>query len=236
MKMTQGAGIYLLRNKLNNKIYIGKSINLRRRLWQHKVSETSPHYYATYPINNAIRKYKWINFDVEILESFEIYIDDKILLEKEKYYIEKFNALNNKVGYNLLPFGTSSAGIPKTPDHRKKLSLAKMGKIGKKHSEETKEKLRQINLNRKLILSPESLQKIKEGQKNRNHSKTWKSVKQIDINTNEIIKIWPSINLAAIVLNKPNSTSSISKVCNKTIDKNGRRYLYTAFGYKWEYV
>ena len=54
-----------------------------------------------------------------------------------------------------------------------------------------------------------------------------KKVKQIDIKTNECIKIYNSINDIYRELNKQ-YTSGIRKVCN------GKRK--SLFGYKWEWV
>ena len=34
-------GIYKIQNKLNGKIYIGQSVNITRRLWEHKASKNA---------------------------------------------------------------------------------------------------------------------------------------------------------------------------------------------------
>ena len=94
------SGIYLLRNRINNKIYIGKSINLRCRINQHKNSVTRKS--AKSPIGSAIRKYGWENFDIEILEIFEN-IDNEMLLRKESDFIKTFEIQRvNSYGLFLL--------------------------------------------------------------------------------------------------------------------------------------
>ena len=64
------------------------------------------------------------------------------------------------------------------------------------------------------------------------HSKTtnwFVKIKQIDINTNDVIKIWEKAYLIESELHLPkNSHKNILTVCN------GRQK--TAYGYKWEYV
>lgn len=49
-------GIYKIQNLINNKIYIGQSINIEKRLSAHKSSKDSCY------IHNAIQKYGIMNF------------------------------------------------------------------------------------------------------------------------------------------------------------------------------
>lgn len=72
--------------------YIGQTINIKRRLQCHK-SKTSD---CTY-LRNAIQKYGWENFDVEILWEG----DNFVLGEMEKEYIKKYNTITPN-GYNLI--------------------------------------------------------------------------------------------------------------------------------------
>ena len=90
-------GIYLIRNLINNKCYVGQSIKLRKRLFVHNKNIRNN---ADYPIYKAINKYGIDNFEYIILEQ----ITDKIELQElkskldnlEKYYIEKYNASDLK--------------------------------------------------------------------------------------------------------------------------------------------
>ena len=70
------------RNKINGKVYIGQTCDIKHR-WQPKCYQTSSYFY------NAIEKYGWENFEHIILE-------DNLTLEnvdeKENYYINKFNS------------------------------------------------------------------------------------------------------------------------------------------------
>lgn len=86
-------GIYLIKNLINNKCYVGQSIKLRKRLFVHNKNIRNN---ADYPIYKAINKYGIDNFEYIVLEQ----ITDKIELQElkskldnlEKYYIEKYNA------------------------------------------------------------------------------------------------------------------------------------------------
>lgn len=95
--------IYKWENKINNKVYIGQTMNrygYRERWSQHRYqAENSIH--NNNKFHNAIRKYGIDNFDKEVLECIEM--DDKVELKKvldkiEVEYIEKYDSFNN--GYN----------------------------------------------------------------------------------------------------------------------------------------
>ena len=80
------------------------------------------------------------NFTLEVIDFAE---NAEELKEKEKYYIKFFNSRDRKIGYNLTDGGD--------------------GTFGRKHSEETKEKLRQKALGRKA--SDEAKKRMSETHK-----------------------------------------------------------------------
>lgn len=83
-------GIYKIENLINHKIYVGQSIHIERRWIEH----CSPSRKSI--ISNAIRKYGKENFSFTILEECDI--DE--LLEKEEFYIKKYNSIV-PFGYNV---------------------------------------------------------------------------------------------------------------------------------------
>lgn len=83
-------GIYKITNLINNKCYIGQSIDIQRRWNKHKNSNLS------YPLYNAFRLYGLENFLFEVLEE----CDRAELNEKELFYIKKYNSCNPENGYN----------------------------------------------------------------------------------------------------------------------------------------
>ena len=88
--------IYKATNIINNKVYIGQTIQqLSVRKSQH---ERSHEYGYKTAFSNAIRKYGKENFKWEV-----IYETDSIkdLNEKESYYIEYYKSLVTENGYNL---------------------------------------------------------------------------------------------------------------------------------------
>ena len=84
-------GIYMITFP-NNKSYIGLSSNIQKRLLTHKKTND------LLPVHRAIAFYGLKEEFVQVLETLET-IDRKLLQEKEKYWIEKFNTYHE--GYNL---------------------------------------------------------------------------------------------------------------------------------------
>ncbi len=74
-------GIYKIINHINNKIYIGQSIDIDRRFKEH--IRTSKLNKDNMPIHKAMYKYGIENFSIVVIEECEI----SLLDEKEKYYI-----------------------------------------------------------------------------------------------------------------------------------------------------
>lgn len=83
-------GIYKITNLINNKIYIGQSVNIERRLNEHKRRDEQK-------IDKAIKKYGFENFNFEIIEMCQ---PDK-LDELENYWIGYYNSLVPN-GYNCV--------------------------------------------------------------------------------------------------------------------------------------
>lgn len=112
--------IYKITNNLDNKIYIGQTIQQdpMRRIKFHFKDYISNHGY----IHRAIKKYGHQNFSIEILEN----TTDPFLLNKlETYNISYYNCMSPN-GYNHTAGGDAS-GI------KSEETLQKMRTAGKKH-------------------------------------------------------------------------------------------------------
>lgn len=93
--------IYIIKNDINDKVYIGQATNTEYR-WKRHLSDSK--YEAKYQKNisvlhRAMAKYGADHFWYEILEA---QIED--YNEKEKYYIKKYNSIVPN-GYNITPGG-----------------------------------------------------------------------------------------------------------------------------------
>lgn len=89
-------GIYKITNKENEKIYIGQSIDIERRLAEHKKKRTLT-------IDDYINVLGVDNFTFEILEECQ----EENLDQKEQEYIQKFNSRID--GYNIQDGGCSNS-------------------------------------------------------------------------------------------------------------------------------
>lgn len=85
-------GIYLIENIINNKKYVGQSVNIKKRFSQHK-SCNAKHGILV----RAFKKYGIENFKFSIIEECE----EKYLSERESFWINEFNSFSPN-GYNLI--------------------------------------------------------------------------------------------------------------------------------------
>jgi group I intron endonuclease len=108
--------IYLIKNKINNKIYIGQTIRTFEKRWKEHCSGNE-NYSA---ISKAIKKYGIQNFETEIL--FEC--DNNELDEYEKISIEEYNSLCPN-GYNIQTGG--SLGKEHCIESKEKMRQSKLG-------------------------------------------------------------------------------------------------------------
>lgn len=100
--MQKKGKIYIIRNLINNKVYIGQTIQtLNKRFNGHccySKTDRSPNMY----IKRAIHKYGRENFSIELLEECNV----ENLNEREKYWIKQYDSYNK--GYNLTLGGQDS--------------------------------------------------------------------------------------------------------------------------------
>lgn len=99
----QTCGIYKITNLIDEKVYIGQSINIPTRWAAHKSSafRTNCKAYNS-PLYRAIRKYGLDNFEFSIIE----YCSPEQLNEREVYWIKVYDSFkNDEKGYNLTPGG-----------------------------------------------------------------------------------------------------------------------------------
>lgn len=103
-------GIYKWTNKINQKSYIGQSINIQERQKKHIAASYYPksNTYNT-AFHKAIRKYGVDQFDFDILCICKVEELDVL----EKFYIEKFNSFVPN-GYNM----TTGGENPRCCNHR----------------------------------------------------------------------------------------------------------------------
>jgi group I intron endonuclease len=83
--------VYIIKNDFNDKVYVGVTNNLKRRMYQHSIGKDAEHS----PIDRSILIHGWCHFYYEVLDH---YTDLEDRRTKEIYYIRLYNSYHN--GYN----------------------------------------------------------------------------------------------------------------------------------------
>ena len=123
--MTKFGRIYIIRNKVTNKVYVGQTtVSIKLRFQNHLSAARCG---KDYVIGKAIRKYGEENFYVELLE--ECLASE--LNEREMYWITFYNATDNKFGYNM-SLGGNVNRKPTQIDEELVLKLFKEGNSAQK--------------------------------------------------------------------------------------------------------
>lgn len=204
--------IYKITNNINNKVYIGQTIMQPNQRWSKHLSDAKMK--KPYPLYNAMRKYGLDSFSFEIIEECL----EEELNNKEKYYIQLYHSYineENSNGYNATLGGTNGQ-LYFNPD-----------------LEIVKEKAKNMTINQLAIYFEVSYSTMKNYLLNNNITfckTSWgsKEIAQIDKDTNEIIRTFPSIAEASRFFNKIPKNSAIRDVL--------RNKCKTAYGYKWSYL
>lgn len=108
--------VYRAKNKINNKSYIGITT---KTLEHRKITHQKAAKYVNRKFYTTINKYGFDNFEWSVLEECNNVTE---LEQREQYYIEKYNSVNN--GYNL------TTG----------------GEVAKEYSEESKQLMREARV------------------------------------------------------------------------------------------
>jgi group I intron endonuclease len=215
--MNDMIGIYKITNP-KGKIYVGQSVNIEERLLQYKHLSK---YSLGRKIKNSIKKYGWENHIHKIIEECSIeQLDEREIYWGNYYNVLEENGLNLKLGKGrgLVSDETKKLMSKRakeimTEEHRKKLSEAK---LGKKLSEERKQKLRVPKKSNKNYI---------------NNVGKWVSfqtqVLQYDLKGN-FIKEWEFIKDAETFHHPDNLVKN--NICNCC-----RGAQKTAYGYVWKY-
>jgi hypothetical protein len=119
MKTT--CGVYKITSP-SNKIYIGSSVNIERRILCYKYLQCK----QQPKIYNSLKKYGYQNHIIEIIEECDV----SNLIERENYWVTKYNSIHE--GLNLQTPGENQIHIERTISFNRnwcsKISKSKKGK------------------------------------------------------------------------------------------------------------
>ena len=219
----------------SNKVYIGVTCQLPHKRWKHGHG-----YFKNGYFTRAIKKYGWDNFQHDILCTDLTKSQAEFI---ERYLIRLYESANREFGYNI-DLGGSLSG-KHSEETCRKISESRLGEkhplYGKHISEETRRKMSEAQKGK--IFSEEHRRKLSECQLGEKHYR-WgrpysdaekkkysdaahkRAVAQIDMATQEIIKIFDGVRIASRETNINNA--GISLCCNGKISCSG--------GYIWRFV
>jgi group I intron endonuclease len=127
--------IYIIKNKINDKSYIGKTKRPNRRLIEHKMLVGK----KRHKLYDAIQHYGWENFDFEIIDE----TTSENINNLEIFYIKKFNTILE--GYNYTSGGTGGDTFTNRNEDQKNITRKKLADLNlKKSNEEYRKKMSEI--------------------------------------------------------------------------------------------
>lgn len=147
------SGIYKIINKINGKYYVGSSLNIKTRWYNHN-KHLKGNYHPNEHLQSAWNKYNKENFEFVLIEKLDNIDNDGLLLVEQKYLdiakMEKDKCYNKSF---------LAGRVEMTDEIKKKISISHMGDknpfygnhsmsgenhpmFGKRHTEETKLKMK----------------------------------------------------------------------------------------------
>jgi group I intron endonuclease len=199
--MPNSSGIYIIRNSINENVYVGQSAYLSDRIKWH-IRELKKGNHPNPKLQRFVDKYgiRVLSFGVlELLDK-----NKELLCEREQFHMDK-----HLIKFNISKSAYSTLGVKKTSDERMRMSITRKGKKqtpeqieaaakpkrgvkrapfseetkrkismaarernmatfkGRKHTDESKEKLRQHRLGKKMSSDfVEKMKLVTRGEKN----------------------------------------------------------------------
>lgn len=139
------SGIYQIINVTNGKIYVGSSKNMEKRWIDHRGDLRRNKHHSSY-LQHSWNKHGSSNFELQILEVCQ----PEDLVTIEQYYLDWLEPFGER-GYNIcLTANAPMKGRKSSLVTRAKISTALKGRKYGPVSKERKEKLRIINIGKKL--------------------------------------------------------------------------------------
>lgn len=201
--------IYCIKNQINQKCYIGKTLlTVEQRFKQH-IRDSKKQKNKNRSLYKAFIKYGIDNFICTVLEE----VSSDLLSNREIYWIQTLNSYG-KNGYNQTKGGDGKSYIDPTPI----LNLYQQG-------------YNQKTISKKLKITESTIRKILRNNYIHIRKSTSKVVEQYDLDLN-LIQTFDSTVAASEYLCK---TKNVSSCCKRHIVECCNNKMKSAYGYIWKY-
>jgi group I intron endonuclease len=162
--MIDQPGIYIIHNKVNDKVYVGSSVDTPQRHSAH-VSRLKRNRHFCKHLQNAWNHYGADSFEFKLIEHVP---DVTMLISREQFWLDHYKNIG-EVYNKAIRVDRPSLGLVVSAETKKKQSEQRRGEkhplYGKHHSEETKRKI--SDAKRGYVPSQETLLKISAALKGR---------------------------------------------------------------------
>ena len=214
------SGIYVIQNNLNQKKYVGKAVNIYRRIKDHITALNTKNKNENRHLINSWHKYGRENFSyyvIEYLNDEDPKVLEQLLKDKELYWIQTLDTTNPEKGYNMRLDSEGKCIV--SEETREQCSIAQKQRFS---NQEERTKMSEI-LKKKRKENPELWEesKVKLAYINRKYR-----IAKCDKQTGEIIKIYEIIKDIADE-NPEYYLQAIKGCCQGT--KNSYK------GFRWHY-
>ena len=209
------SGIYCIKNLINNKVYIGKSMNIYERILNHIHLLNRESLNENRYLIRSWKKYGKDNFQYIVLEYLDR--DESVLKERELYWILYYNSIDRNYGYNLRLDTSTSCIVNKDTRTLQSINRIQRYKDKPHLKEQTSKFFSNFWKNNPDIL--------KEMSKKVSKRMTKHYIYQYDKNDKTLIKIWNTVR-DIIEENPQYKKHNIYAVCS------GEKP--SMYGYIWE--
>jgi group I intron endonuclease len=154
--MDRICGIYAIKCEANKKVYIGSSLNIKKRWDRHKDDLRSNLHHNKH-LQRSWNKYGEKTFTFQLLEE----VAPVDIYAREQFFIDKFKSFLRSKGFNLHAQAEGAFGYKLSATQRNKL---RMSHLGHRHTEEHKKKIGEALRGEKshwAILNQEQVSEIK---------------------------------------------------------------------------
>lgn len=212
--------IYKITNKINNKVYVGKTLKTIEERWKEHTHDYLKRQNEKRPLYSAMKKYGIENFYIEQLEE----TSEELVNEREVYWIETLGSF--KYGYNATIGGDGKAYLDRELLIKTYLETKNIKQTAKLLNIDAGNLSKILKSNNIEILSQAKVAELYYG----------KSVAMLDKNTKEIIRTFPSLSSAAIFIKENYNVSACQKAISTNIGRVARGKRNSAHGFSWKFI